>query len=1147
MAESKKLRSIYSLTSRIYNILAMFMLAYCNFALASPDINQLPEGEKVTSGTVNISRTDNNMVINQESHKAIIQWQSFDIGGNASVKINQPSTNSVILNKVISSNPSQIYGNINANGQVFLVNPSGIYFSPTSSVNVGGLVATTNSISDNDFISENYHFTRNGATGTIINEGKLESKLGGYIALLAPEVINQGIIITKLGTATLASGDSYTLQYNGDSLVDIEVSASTIKASVENKSAVIAEDGLIILSAKALDSVQSSIVNNSGVLEAKGIISKGGTIKLSAGVNGDVANKGKIDVASINDKGGIVKITGKDILIDNGSEIIADGKKGGGKILIGGSYQNKENIDQALKTVVKDDTTIKANALEKGDGGQIVIWSDITNSDSSTTVKGKIAAEGGIYAGDGGLIETSGYNLDYSGSNVSAKSFFGQSGDWLLDPYDLTVDSSAANSIVASLNSGTNVTLQANTNSTSGYGNSNSNGSGNIIINSAINGWTNTAHAAKLTMSAYSSIIFNTILSVPNNVNSSVSLNYNQFGGSGGNLKFSPGAKINFANTSSSLSINNNSYILTSSLDNVGSSGNYAISSDITESTTRIDAPISSFYGNFEGLGHTISNLRISSSDGTPTAMIGIFGSSSSNSMIENINLVNPIISSSNNDASVIIGSLFANGSGGSGGGDVVYGCSASGGSLIDNTISDNGGVTGGLIGQFGGTIKSSFTDSLTIVGNNTIGGLLGYMDGSTAQILNAYSTNSTISGASMLGGLVGYIDQGSLIENTYSNNNITATEYSVGGLIGWNNSNAQVINSYSSGKVFGGVGNIGGLIGSDYGTITSSYWDTLTSGQSSSSSGTGYTTSQLQDVTNYTNIYSGWDFTNVWAPPNTAGTGGSSSYYPQLYANANAVTALATQAPTGGDIMITYTGLLPGDTVTTTPTFTGTGTVYGSGGNVTSSVSGRIYRFIYLPSTIYQNSVTNSGNSTINTESSNAADQVAVFVNNSYNNTGDLLSNLNNVSSDNTGNIISNSTSVSSYVPSKALISSSPAFNAAPSSEPDSKVSAISTSPDILAASKTTAITQNVELSIPAGNVSIAIPDQVKSIISTSSNSSSSASLKLTQEDGSELPSWISINSETGSVTLNNAPTTFSLNVIINSNNQRISLKLSR
>ena len=183
------------------------------------------------------------------------------------------------------------------------------------------------------------------------------------------------------------------------------------------------------------------------------------------------------------------------------------------------------------------------------------------------------------------------------------------------------------------------------------------------------------------------------------------------------------------------------------------------------------------------------------------------------------------------------------------------------------------------------------------------------------------------------------------------------------------------------------------------------------------------------------------------------------------------------------------------------------------------------------------------STNATSNTETSteisalNAANQVAVFINNDY-----------NVNAD---NLVSNSTSISNYVPSKALIYSSPTSNKAPSSEPGSKVTPISTTPEVVAATKSTTTPQNqntdAELSIPAGNVSIEIPDQVKSIISASSNSPSSASLKLTQEDGSELPSWISINSETGSVTLNNAPATFSLNVIINSNNQRISLKLSR
>jgi filamentous hemagglutinin family protein len=68
-------------------------------------------------------------------------WNTFNIGVNATVNFAQPSASSVALNRVTSGDPSQIMGQLNANGQVYLINPSGILFGAGSSVNVGGLVA----------------------------------------------------------------------------------------------------------------------------------------------------------------------------------------------------------------------------------------------------------------------------------------------------------------------------------------------------------------------------------------------------------------------------------------------------------------------------------------------------------------------------------------------------------------------------------------------------------------------------------------------------------------------------------------------------------------------------------------------------------------------------------------------------------------------------------------------------------------------------------------------------------------------------------------------------------------------------------------------------------------------------------------------
>jgi filamentous hemagglutinin family protein len=91
-----------------------------------------------------------------------IDWQSFNVQSNESVNFYQPNTNSVSLNRILDQNPSQIFGSINANGQVMLVNPNGIIFSPTSSVNVGGLVASGLDINPQLFMNSDIVFKAEG-------------------------------------------------------------------------------------------------------------------------------------------------------------------------------------------------------------------------------------------------------------------------------------------------------------------------------------------------------------------------------------------------------------------------------------------------------------------------------------------------------------------------------------------------------------------------------------------------------------------------------------------------------------------------------------------------------------------------------------------------------------------------------------------------------------------------------------------------------------------------------------------------------------------------------------------------------------------------------------------------------------------------
>lgn len=172
-----------------------------------------PQGGSVVSGSAAISQSGNVTNIDQSTARAIINWQSFSVAPQETVNFNQPSVSSVTLNRVTGNESSVIQGAINANGQVFLVNSNGILFTGTSQVNVGGLVASTLDISNEDFLSGNYVFS-GSSTKSVVNQGKLTASEGGYIALLGNTVSNQGVITATLGMVALSSGSKTTLNFS---------------------------------------------------------------------------------------------------------------------------------------------------------------------------------------------------------------------------------------------------------------------------------------------------------------------------------------------------------------------------------------------------------------------------------------------------------------------------------------------------------------------------------------------------------------------------------------------------------------------------------------------------------------------------------------------------------------------------------------------------------------------------------------------------------------------------------------------------------------------------------------------------------------------------------------------------------------------
>ena len=133
----------------------------------APATTALPTGAQVVSGSATLQQAGAQLTVHQASDKLITNWQSFNIGAGATVRFNQPGAASVALNRVISNDPSAIFGTLQSNGQVFLVNPSGVLFGASARVDVGGLVASSLQLADADFLAGRYRFGGPATSGAV--------------------------------------------------------------------------------------------------------------------------------------------------------------------------------------------------------------------------------------------------------------------------------------------------------------------------------------------------------------------------------------------------------------------------------------------------------------------------------------------------------------------------------------------------------------------------------------------------------------------------------------------------------------------------------------------------------------------------------------------------------------------------------------------------------------------------------------------------------------------------------------------------------------------------------------------------------------------------------------------------------------------
>lgn len=400
----------------------------CSLGLAQSSL-ALPQGGQVVAGSASLSENPASLQIDQQSQRAIINYDSFSIGANERVDITQPSADAVLLNRVIGADLSRIDGQLNANGQVILVNQNGIVFSAGSQVNTGGLIASTLDISNQNFMNGRLEFEGDSnRKAQIIQNGEINISGQGSLGLLAPVVVTNGDIHVAKGDANLVSANALLYQPD-DSPIAILVEDPTTLAQLNGQAAIQQNGNInatrVNLSATAESAIYSSLIEQRGDIKATGAIS------LNAS-DGDVIQSGKLDVsATKNSSAGNIQLNAG--RISQRGQLLAKGLAGASELHAkGGSIQ----LTAADTLVLENGSLSDASGAGTGDAGQII---NISPNATYFRQGSLLRALGGDKGGDGGFIEVSGINqLEFLGSAL-ASSNLGKAGLVYIDPIDLEI------------------------------------------------------------------------------------------------------------------------------------------------------------------------------------------------------------------------------------------------------------------------------------------------------------------------------------------------------------------------------------------------------------------------------------------------------------------------------------------------------------------------------------------------------------------------------------------------------------------------------------------------------------------------------------------------------------------------------------
>ena len=258
---------------------------------ALPELRDIVEGAGIAE-----TSEENYMEVLQHTDKAILEWETFNIGQDGHVYFNQtdsdgnPMPSWRALNRIFDANPSQIFGRLSADGKVFLINQNGFLFGPDARItNLYTLAASSLNMADNDFRDGNYRFSQEdynghgddnyGVTETpfIENQGQIEVQNGGEIYLMAPEVVNHGAINAPNGHAALIAGETIELDHD-ENINSIRpqklVTIPDGPGEATNTGSITAQGGIA--------GMYAGVVNQEGLITSVTAVYQNGTVELMA-------------------------------------------------------------------------------------------------------------------------------------------------------------------------------------------------------------------------------------------------------------------------------------------------------------------------------------------------------------------------------------------------------------------------------------------------------------------------------------------------------------------------------------------------------------------------------------------------------------------------------------------------------------------------------------------------------------------------------------------------------------------------------------------------------------------------------------------------------------------------------------------------